>query len=196
MQTKTIDFEGYTTGALNGQDGWTASHSTVAIGSTAYAGTKAINHGGTASWNGCDRAMEYNATTLLLSFRMRWSTMHADPFRSGSMYVRQTTSSGVAFQIGGYQNLVAGFQGISAVSLGSVSLNTWYLFELEVRASDGYGRARINGGAWTAWTQPAVAYTYLGALGSNCLSNPYQIDNIVWQEGVASTVNSNFLQFM
>jgi hypothetical protein len=60
------------------------------------------------------------------------------------------------------------FTGDSAEVIGTAAANTWYKLEIDVRASDGYGRARFNGGTWSSWIAPIASYSFINKVSFSC----------------------------
>lgn len=185
----TYNFDSYTTGALNGQNGWTADLSADWDVSTAQfvSSGKSIRRKTGGSWSGASRSLAASATGTL-SFRWRTVGTHADPFR-GLQFAVQTAGGATVFNVGTLNTNTTGIQGsTTSGSLGSFSTNTWYLWEAEWDYATQKVRARFNGGSWSSWLDPVVSWTTLEKMVVLSLNQEFFIDDIVWTESLSTSV--------
>lgn len=180
MSTTTYDFDsGYSAGALNGQNGWTADLSADYNVSTIqkYSGTQSVRRKVGGGWSSAQHALP-STPTGAMSFRWRTVGTHADPFRGLQFAVQQGTTS--ILNIGTKNTNTFRIEGATGADLGSFSTNTWYLVEFEWDYATQKIRGRFNGGSWSSWLNPTVSITAVTKVIFLSLNSEFYIDDIVF----------------
>lgn len=151
-----VDFESptYSTGNLPGQDSWTNAlngNDFDVVNSGCYEGSQCVYvksvSGATAVVRklGSEDLDEGNIIFYVYPISLGSSD-------NNDLYLENDSSSGL-FAIN-WDSLDPGYftcRGASNERISAVSASTWYKLEIEWRSSDGYGRCRVDDGAWTDW---------------------------------------------
>lgn len=180
MSTTLYNFDsGYSAGALNGQNGWTADLSADFDVSTIqkYSGTQSVRRKVGGTWSSAQHSMP-SAPTGSLSFRWRTVGTHSNPFRGLQFAVRTGTTS--LFNIGTKNTNTFRIEGATGADLGSFSTNTWYLVECEWDYATQKIRGRFNGGSWSSWLNPSASWTAVDGIVFLSLSQEFFIDDITY----------------
>ena len=179
MSTTTLNFDSYTTGDLNAQDGWTDSSSDWKVSTAQYVSSgKSIRRATGGNWSGAGRTMTSSATGSV-SFQWRTVGTHADPLR-GLNFSFLTGASAVVLSIGTLNTTTTCVQGsTTSGSLGSFSTNTWYQFDAEWDYATQKIRGKFNGGAWSSWLNPTTSWTTVEKISISSLNQEFFIDDIV-----------------
>lgn len=187
----TINFDsGYSVGALDGQDGWSASPSAdySVQASTVYSSPNALRRQTGTNWAGANRAIT-GTRSGSLSFRGRGVTTHPDPLRALQFIISQDSNTVCSIGFGG-SNVI--FRGISDETVGTYSVNTWYLFEIEWDYTTQKVRGRFNGGTWSSWISPSgTAWTTINKISVSSLNQEFFIDDITYASALTTTTISN-----
>lgn len=196
--TYTQDFEGLTTGDINGQDSWTQSSGLIEVSTAAaQTGTKSLKMNRSGGSSFYERtitsttsgdlffAMYHDTSGNKAEFTLRNSSggaVGSFSFDNGSIKMRDETPT-PAFN-----------------TVGSYTTNTWHLVHIEYDTAAGEYRSRWTTGAtWGAFTamqqlKNTSAITSIG-IGSNSDSLPAYMDEISDTDPLAAgaTVPSAFV---
>ena len=150
----TDNFDSYTDGDLNTQGTWSASSTYDIQGVLVKAGAKAVHINIAAQDDFAEKS--FTATTndtQKFFFRVEQTNKSvAIVFKDGA----SISAFFIQFRSDASLRLEAG----SSVTLdASYDLGTWYEIDVSWRSSDSKCRARVDGGAWTAWTAPFSGWT-------------------------------------
>lgn len=181
MATTLINFDaGFSTGALNGQNGWTTSGTEIQVSNAQYVSSpNSFRRATGANWIVGTKTLTPTPTGSI-SFMWRTVGTHSDPFRGLQFAVRNQAEQ-VCFNIGTLNTSTTGVQGsTTSGSLGSFSTNTWYLFEAEWDYATQKIRGRFNGGSWSSWLDPLVAWDTMDSISVLSLNQEFFIDDITW----------------
>lgn len=194
------NFDGYNDGDLNGQGGWSGDVLFDIQSTVKQAGTKAVK---------IVTPVDAVTKTIQKSFT---------PFKDGivAIYVRKENAlSTYGFSYGRIYSganrlcffthrqefILFYWYGGSFDTLILTPANaTWYKIEFEFRSSDGYCRARIDGGTWTEWRQPENSYSVvdtvmLAAKGTASYANTTYYDTIsVTATAIVKTLTNEVLK--
>jgi len=144
------NFDDFSTGNINGQNGWTGTASKALITTDQYTSSPnshSVTGGGEAAGPIQSGGNEIDDNRIA-SFRFRQSqnTGECQGYFEGNSdglksVVNFLTASGEILMMHSAGNTV----------IGSYSANTWYLIEVEFDVANTRERVRIDGGSWTDW---------------------------------------------
>lgn len=173
MATATDNFDSYSDGDLNTNNGgsgfsaaWSGSTSFDVQGTTTQSGAKAVQIA--SSENGevtIDRSLTTPFTSGTLSVYLRRTG--GNNWRDGAYVILRDNSADVAGFYLHVTNTSTGAVGATLYSggttdvfeNGTLSADTWHLFEAEFDCDTDEIRARVDGGAWSSWLSFASAAT-------------------------------------
>ena len=170
------NFDGLTNGDLNGQNGWSGS-TYYDVQSTVYkAGSKA------AFFDAPDNSTYYSIEKTITGQDETVFTFYArvesqNYYTSIELKEGDTRIFRVQFD-GGSKDLDFLSGGASIELNGNYSVSTWYKCDIEIRSSDGYGRARLDDGTWTDWRAPYTTYTSINKIYMHSKGDDFYIDEI------------------
>lgn len=129
----------------------------ITSNTVAYSGTqslKLLGDNNSQLWTYLQRA-----TTASFSFRFRatGTSAYNGPLLVGDASPTSPIYAGLLYYSGYMYLYTNGWYDAFAVSL-----NTWHLFELDFDGVNGRARARMNGGAWTAYRSMSGSGLYVG----------------------------------
>jgi len=187
----TQDFEGLSTGDLNGQDSWSGDPSYDVSTSNPQEGSQGIIQS-SGSFVEISRSLTAVTGNKIQSFWIRGADLNGRDTRVKFF----TGSSSLVFRLGSGTGLNAIiFNGASQVTVKSgINDNQWYQCELEIDTSlnsgNGQGRARVDGGSWTSWQNGGANFgagiNEIALVGNNALAQS-QWDNFEDTTPIAAT---------